>query len=131
MARLRAWEEPVMSQQQPSTVAGMSPQTWAIVVWALFIASYFTATLSGIVGVIIAYIKRGDLVGTPFESHMTSAIRTFWITLIVGIIGIVLAFVGIGLIILGLLALWQLFRVIRGLIRAIDGAPIADPTGWM
>lgn len=120
-----------MSQQQSSTVAGMSPQTWAIVVWALFIASYFTATLSGIVGVIIAYIKRGDLVGTPFESHMTSAIRTFWITLIVGIIGIVLAFVGIGLIILGLLALWQLFRVIRGLIRAIDGAPIADPTGWM
>jgi uncharacterized membrane protein len=131
VARLRAWEEPVMSQQQPSTVAGTQPQTWAIIVWALFIASYFTAAMTGIVGLIIAYVKRGDLAGTPFESHMTSAIRTFWITLIVAIIGIVLAFVGIGFIILGLLALWQLFRVIRGLVRAIDGAPIADPTGWL
>ena len=120
-----------MSQQQPSTVAGTPPQTWAIVVWALFIASYFTATISGIVGLVIAYVKRGDLAGTPFESHMTSAIRTFWITVIVGIIGIVLAFIGIGFIILGLLAVWQLFRVIRGLVRALDGAPIADPTGWL
>ena len=120
-----------MSQQQPTTIAGMSPQTWAIIVWALFIASYFTAALSGIAGVIIAYVKRGDLVGTPFESHMTSAIRTFWISLIVGIIGIVLAFVFIGFLVLGLLALWQLFRAIRGLVRALDGQPIADPAGWL
>lgn len=119
-----------MSQQQP-TVAGTRPQTWAIIVWALFIASYFTAAMTGIVAVIIAYVKRGDLAGTPFESHMTSAIRTFWISLIVGIIGVVLAFVGVGFIILGLLALWQLFRVIRGLVRALDGEPIADPTGWL
>jgi uncharacterized membrane protein len=117
--------------QQPPTVAGTSPQTWATIVWVLFIASYFTAMMTGIVAVIIAYLKRGDLAGTPFESHMTSAIRTFWISLIVGIIGFVLVFVGIGFVILGLLALWQLFRVIRGLVRALDGAPIADPTGWL
>ncbi len=117
--------------QQPSAMSGTTPQTWATIVWVLYIASYFTAAATGIVGVIIAYVKRGDLAGTPFESHMTSAIRTFWISLIVGIIGIVLAFVGIGLIILVLLAVWQLFRAIRGLVRALDGAPIADPTGWL
>jgi uncharacterized membrane protein len=117
--------------QQPSAMSGTQPQTWAIVVWGLFIASYFTATMTGIVGVIIAYVKRDDLAGTPFESHMTSAIRTFWISLIVGIIGFVLVFVGIGFVILGLLMLWQLFRAIRGLVRALDGAPIADPTGWL
>jgi uncharacterized membrane protein len=43
----------------------------------------------------------------------------------------VLILVGIGFIILGLLCLWHLFRVIRGLIRAIDGQPIADPAGWL
>ncbi len=117
--------------QQPSTFATAQPQTWAIVVWGLFLASYLTAATTAIVGVIIAYVKRDDLAGTPFESHMTSAIRTFWISLIVGIIGFVLAFVGIGLIILVLLAVWQLFRAIRGLVRALDGAPIADPTGWL
>ena len=62
---------------------------------------------------------------------MTSAIRTFWISLIVGIIGLLLALVIVGFVVLGLLALWQLFRVIRGLIRAIDGQPIADPAGWL
>ena len=117
--------------QQPSALAGTSPQTWAIIVWALFLASILSVALTSIIGVIIAYIKRRDLAGTPYESHMTSAIRTFWITLIVGIIGFVLLIVGIGVLILGLLALWHLFRVVRGLIYAIDGRPIADPTGWL
>jgi uncharacterized membrane protein len=84
-----------------------------------------------LVGLIIAYVKREELAGTPFASHMTSAIRTFWILLIVGIIGFVLSFVGIGIVILGLLGVWHLFRVIRGLVRAIDRQPIADPTGWL
>jgi len=117
--------------QQPSALAGTSPQTWAIVVWALFLASILSVAFTGVIGVIIAYIKRRDLAGTPYETHMTSAIRTFWITLIVGIVGFVLLIVGIGLLVLGLLVLWHLFRVIRGLIFAIDGRPIADPTGWL
>jgi uncharacterized membrane protein len=115
----------------PSTAGSTSPQTWAVVVWALFLASIFSFAFTGIIGLIIAYVKRRDLAGTPFESHMTSAIRTFWITLIPGIVGFVLTLVGIGFIILGLLCLWHLFRVIRGLIRAIDGQPIADPAGWL
>jgi uncharacterized membrane protein len=119
-----------MSQQR-SMLAGTSAQTWAIAVWALFLASIFSVALTGIIGVIVAYIKRRDLAGTPFASHMTSAIRTFWITLIVGAIGFVLLLIGIGSIILGLLVLWHLFRVVRGLIRAIDGQPIADPAGWL
>ncbi len=117
--------------QQPWSAAGAQPQTWAIVVWGLFIASYVTAATTAIVALVIAYIKRGDLAGTPFESHMTLAIRTFWISLIVGLIGVVLAFVLIGFLVLGLLALWNLFRVIRGLVYAFDGKPIADATGWL
>jgi uncharacterized membrane protein len=115
----------------PSTTAGTNPQTWAIIVWGLFVASYFTAWITGIVAVIIAYVKRGDLAGTPYESHMTSAIRTFWISLIVGVLGVILAFVFVGFFVLFLLFVWQVFRVIRGLIRAVDGQPIADPTGWL
>ena len=117
--------------QQPSALAGASPQTWAIIVWGLFLASIVSFAISGVIGVIIAYVKRGDLAGTPYESHMTSAIRTFWTVVIAGVIGCVLVFVGIGFVILGLLGLWHLFRVIRGLIRAIDGRPIDDPRGWL
>jgi uncharacterized membrane protein len=116
---------------QTTNSGGTDPKMWAIIVWGLYIASYFTAFATGLIGLIIAYVKRGELAGTPFESHMTSAIRTFWITLIVGIIGGVLSFVLIGIPILLLLALWHLFRVIRGIIKALDGKPIDNPTGWL
>jgi uncharacterized membrane protein len=118
-----------MSMQ--TTESSTDPKTWAMIVWGLYIASYFTAFITMIVGLIIAYVKRGELAGTPFESHMTSAIRTFWISLIGGIIGVVLAVIGIGIIILIALAVWQIFRVIRGMIRAVDGRPIEDPAGWL
>jgi uncharacterized membrane protein len=62
---------------------------------------------------------------------MTSAIRTFWISLIVFAIGFVLSFIGVGIVILVVLAIWQLFRMIRGIVRAIDNRPIDDPTGWL
>jgi len=117
--------------QQPSAMSGTTPQTWATIVWVLYIASYFTIALSSIAGLIIAYVKRDDLAGTPYASHMTSAIRTFWISLIVGIIGVVLCFVLVGFLVLGLLALWNLFRVIRGLVYALYGKPIVDPAGWL
>jgi uncharacterized membrane protein len=107
------------------------PRTWAIVVWGLYIASYFTFAITMLVGLIIAYVKRDELAATPFASHMTSAIRTFWISLIVGAIGVVLSIVGVGIIVLILLAVWQLFRIIRGIVRAIDRKPIDDPTGWL
>ncbi len=84
-----------------------------------------------LVGLIIAYVKRDELADTPFASHMTSAIRTFWISLIVGVVGLVLSIVGVGIVVLILLAVWQLFRIIRGIVRAIDRKPIDDPNGWL
>jgi uncharacterized membrane protein len=107
------------------------PRTWAIVVWGLYIASYFTFAITMIVGLIIAYVKRDELADTPFASHMTSAIRTFWISLIFGVVGVLLSIIGIGIVLLIALAVWQLFRIIRGMIRAIDSKPIDDPTGWL
>jgi uncharacterized membrane protein len=114
-----------------TTESGTDPRTWAMIVWGLYIASYFTAFITGIVGVVIAYIKRDELAGTPFESHMTSAIRTFWISLIGYILSGVLMVVLIGFLLIAVVFVWQLFRTIRGIVRAIDGRPIEDPTGWL
>jgi uncharacterized membrane protein len=123
------WGQRAMSMQ--NTESGTDPKTWAMIVWGLYIASYFTAFITMIVGLVIAYVKRGELAGTPFESHMTSAIRTFWISLIGFLAGALLLIVGIGFIIWAVVAVWQIFRVIRGIIRAIDGRPIEDPAGWL
>jgi uncharacterized membrane protein len=112
------------------SVQGTTPQTWAIIVWALYLASSITG-ISIIAGLIIAYIKRDELAATPFGSHMTYAIRTFWISLIGLLIGIVLTFVLIGILVLIAVCIWTLYRMIRGLVCAIDGRPIVDPQGWL
>jgi uncharacterized membrane protein len=128
----------IMSQQSSAT-KDTSGRMWAIAVWALYLASYLTLAITPIIGLIIAYVKRGSLAGTPYASHMTSAIWTFWISLPIGIVGIALLiagyflflFVVLGGIILGLLTLWQLFRTFRGFARAADDEPIDNPTGWL
>ena len=114
-----------------TTNDGTSPRTWAIIVWGLYLASFVTVFLTIVVGVIIAYVKRRDLAGTPFESHMTSAIRTFWISVIGSIIGYVLTLVLIGFAVIFVLVVWLLFRSVRGLIRAVDGRAIDNPRGWL
>ena len=114
-----------------TTNGDTSPKTWAVVVWGLYLATFLTFFLTAVIGVIIAYVKRRDAVGTPFESHMTSAIRTFWIFAVGSVIGYLLTLVLIGYAVLAALALWALFRSLRGLIRALDGKPIDNPRGWL
>ncbi|MDB5533960.1 MAG: hypothetical protein JWO28_2275 [Hyphomicrobiales bacterium] len=119
--------------------SGITPRTWAIIIWGLLLVSCVTVWVTEIIGVIIAYVKRDELAGTLFESHATSAIRTFWVTLvflplgtvllIAGIFGVNLLYGGLGILILGLLLIWRVFRVFRGLIRAFEGKGISNPTG--
>lgn len=109
---------------------GTSPKTWAIIVWVLYLLSGITG-ISAIVGLIIAYVKRGELAGTPFESHMTYAIRTFWLGLLGVVVGIVLAFVMVGFLVLVLMAVWMIYRMVRGLICALDGREIVNPQGYL
>jgi uncharacterized membrane protein len=127
-----------MSQQPPAAAEG-NAWMWATAVWSLYLASMFTFALSAPIGLIIAYAKRRDLLGTPYESHMTSAIRTFWISALVGLAALALLVAGfavpalavIGGCMTALLVLWQAFRGIRGFMRSIDGQPIANPAGWL
>lgn len=109
---------------------GRTPQTWALIVWGLFLASIVTG-LSGLAGLIIAYLKRGELADTPFGSHMTYAIRTFWIALLGLFAGFVLAFVLVGFLVLLAVGIWALYRMVRGLVYAIDSRPISDPLTWL
>ena len=123
---------PVAMTFQPGNAAVEAGlRTWAIVVWALLIASAFTFALTAVVALILAYIKRPEAVGTVFESHFTSAIRTFWISVVVFAVGIVLTLVLVGIAVLVALFVWQLFRTIRGIVYAIDGKPIAHSRGWL
>jgi uncharacterized membrane protein len=83
------------------------------------------APLTGIVGiiaVILAYVKRSEAAGTWLAAHYRWLIRTFWYSLLWGIIGAVI-FVVLLLILIGPViayviwvatTIWVLYRLIRG-----------------
>jgi len=137
-----------MSEAQARS--GGDLRTILIVIYALFVLAIFNG-FSAIVGVIIAYIKRDDARGTPWEGHFRNVVHVFWIALGVAAIALVLLIEAAGgfiftmattnghpppLVIGWLIALvpvfwlgavvfsiWYLYRTLRGLVRAIDSQP--------
>jgi uncharacterized membrane protein len=89
-----------------------------------------SAGLLSVVALIINYVKRDDARGTIYESHMTWMIRTFWWTLFWVVI-LFLPFLLLTAITFGLLSflfllpmLWFLYRMVKGLLRLMDGRPM-------
>lgn len=89
-----------------------------------------SAGLLSVVALIINYVKRDDARGTIYESHMTWMIRTFWWTVFWVIVSF-LPFMLLAVVTFGLLSflfviplLWYLYRMIKGLLRLLDGRPM-------
>lgn len=80
----------------------------------------FVFGITLIIGVIINYVKREDAIGTWLESHFNWQIKTFWISLIVAIIGGATIVFGIGFFILGINYIWIIYRIIKGAFRLLD-----------
>ncbi|MHA6289277.1 DUF4870 family protein [Maricaulis sp. CAU 1757] len=86
---------------------------------------------TSIIAVIIAYVRRENAPAW-LQAHYTFQIRTFWISLISVIVFGILTVVLIGFVGFLLLWLWLLIRAVVGLLKLIDGQPIADPrTFWI
>lgn len=86
----------------------------------------------GIVGIILTYVKRGDAAGTWLASHYRWLIRTFWFSLLWGIVGGII-FVLLAIIVIGLVigyaiwvatTIWVLYRLIRGYVLFKDSQPV-------
>jgi uncharacterized membrane protein len=107
--------------QSPTPVAtDEGARGTAILAYILFLIGWPTMHLSTIAAVVLAYVKRGEVRGTIWESHFDNIIKTFWLTIVLGIVFAILCvfFIGIPLIIA--LGIWFLYRSIKGLVRAID-----------
>ena len=90
-------------------------------VYILYLASYLLG-ITALIGLILAYVSRKGA-DTVSRSHFDYQIRTFWIGLLVGIIGIILSFVLVGYLVLFGLLLWTLYRIITGMIKLLDNKP--------
>jgi uncharacterized membrane protein len=112
------------------------------VVYVLYLLGLFHG-ITLIVGLIMAYVLRGSS-GPVNAGHYTYLIRTFWISLVAGLIGAAImlvsfpfAFILIGIpfvwaggVICFLAWLWAVVRTIVGLVRLSQGTPIQQPYGY-
>lgn len=98
------------------------------VVYCLYLVS-FVVGLTGIVGLIMAYVNRGK--SEPWvDTHYSYAIRTFWIGLLYALISSILMLVAVGVILIFGVAIWIVVRCVIGLQKASAGEPITRPTSW-
>lgn len=139
-----------MSEPAPGQFAAAPPRTaedgslrhMAMVAYGLLLAACFVG-VTAIVAVIIAYIKRGDANGTMWQGHYRNVILVFWVMATAFAAGLMSFPVAVGLFVsrdfawpllpalsvpvlfwllaFPILAIWFLYRTIRGLIRASEG----------
>lgn len=121
------------------------PITATLIVYALFGVGAVAALISsgfpvamplfgllGIVAVVIAYVKRGEAQGTWVASHLRWLIRTFWYSLLWGLVGglflvtlgLILIGIPIALLIWAIGSIWVIYRVIKGYLLFKDNRPV-------
>ena len=119
-------------------------RTAVMICYVLYLVAFING-LTAIIGVIVAYIKKSDALGTVWESHFKNLILVFWVMLAALMVGLAtlpislfslaalfeqnfawpavsaLAFPLLAwMLIFPMLFIWFLYRMIRGLIRAAD-----------
>jgi uncharacterized membrane protein len=98
----------------------------AIAVYILYLAAVISMGIAGIAGVIVAYVKRDDAKGTIWESHYANQIESFWVWLVLFVVGVLTVWMFfIGFVIIAIAFIWFLYRTIKGLLRAMESKPYA------
>lgn len=92
-------------------------------VYALQAVSFFLG-ITYIAAVVINYVKRAEVQDTWLESHFRWQIRTFWFSVLWSAIGVITWIVFIGWIILGINAIWVIYRIVKGWLCLADGKPM-------
>lgn len=96
-------------QADAAATAGKS----ANLVYILYLLS-FVVGITSLIGLVMAYLNRND---APewVQSHYTLQIRTFWIGLFIGAVGVISTVIVIGWLILFSLAIWWIVRCVKGM----------------
>ncbi len=136
--------DPLYRQSSAFALAPSSDKTTVLVVYGLYLAGFFTAGLTAVIGLVMTYALRGQASGVA-HSHYVFLARTFWIGALWSVIGWTLLIVGLplSLILIGipmvlaaklvflLAAIWYGVRCVLGLIAALDDRPYGAPRSWL
>lgn len=91
--------------------------------YAVYILQAFSFGLlvTAVIGIIINYVKDEDVKGTWLESHFEWQKNTFWYGLLWSVLGVLTAFLLIGYVVMGIAAIWLIYRIAKGWVFLVDG----------
>ena len=101
----------------------------AFIVYVLYLVGFFTG-VSAVVGLIIAWMQI-DRADTVSRSHFRFQIRTFWIGLLLLVVGAITLYIAVGVVILVWWIVWTAIRCVKGLLLLNAGEPVAEPESWL
>ena len=123
-------EPTVRPQATPPAATGGFDLNQPTIISLCYLGSFITG-ITGLVGVVLAYVWKGEPKADWELSHYQYLIRTFWIGLIGSIVGFVLLIVAIGFLVLLATAALVGVRSVLSLINAQKHAPMPNPDSWL
>jgi uncharacterized membrane protein len=100
------------------------------IISGLYLLGYFTG-ITGLIGVVLAYVWKGEPHAEWETSHYQYLIRTFWIGFGGLVLGIILTIVLIGIFLILAVSVWMIVRSVMSLIKAQKQEPMPDPETWL
>lgn len=130
MAKPKPAPSPPPSPPSSGPPQGGFDLNYPTIVSLLYLASFLTG-ITGLVGVVLAYVWRSEA-REPWEaSHYTYLINTFWIGLLGTITGIALMIVVIGFFVWTGALVLVVVRTVLSLLRAQRREPMPNPSTWL
>ena len=85
-----------------------------------------------VIAAVMAYIFKGDAPEGSWErTHYSYHIRTFWVSILLAVVGAILVIAAVGVFILALIPIWVIIRAVIPLLKALQREPMPNPTTWL
>jgi uncharacterized membrane protein len=102
----------------------------ARLVYILYLVGPLTGGLTIAVGVVLAYVHRGESPAWLFD-HFTYQIRMFWLGLLYSALAAVLTVVLVGFLLAALALVWFVVRCVKGYQHLDRGDSPGDVETWL
>ncbi|MEJ2457570.1 MAG: hypothetical protein P8Y58_05230, partial [Novosphingobium sp.] len=100
------------------------------VISLLYLASWVTGGLTGIIGVVLAFVWRSEPKADWEISHYQYHINSFWIALAGTVAGVLLMIVLVGFLLMAAVAILVIVRSVLALVNAQKHQPMQAPGSW-
>ncbi|KAI3605101.1 putative transmembrane protein [Cupriavidus necator H850] len=98
------------------------------ILYALYAIFWLTGGITALIAIVIDYVKRDDARGSLYASHFAWQIRSFWWSVVWGVLGGVLfatvVLIPLAFAVWGVLSLWMLYRIVKGWLYLNDSKPM-------